>query len=174
MTGLTGGPGSRRARRLAQGGSVKADFVVEPTSSVTLDTIMADVEKLAEGGTEADNLMTAIQAAMDTIAGLKVLITGMVVSPPTKTFIVKMKEKPPEPPDEGLTVLQMGLLALLSLSCVVSGGLLFWKRAVVKAKVNAYLEKRKQTKYDKKKAQDTELLAEEDEEGGRPTQLELE
>jgi hypothetical protein len=138
--------------------------------------LMADVAKLAEGGAESTALLADIQTAMDAIDGLEVSLTGLLVSPPTKTFIVKMKKKPPEPPDESLTVLQMGLIALLGLSCVVSGGLLFWKRAVVKEKVNAYLEKRKQTKYDKKKTEEDPLAdsLEEEEQGGRPPELELE
>lgn len=166
---LSGGSGSRRARRLQRGGSVKADFVVEAIAAVTQDTIMTKVAKLAEGGSEAEDLMAELQSAMDSLSPpIEVDITGILVSPPTKTVIVTTEPMPTAPPDPGITVLQMGIIAGIFLSCSVGAGLVIWKRALIKEKYDAYMEKRRQAKYGGRPS----VLRDEEEEG-RPSRPDL-
>jgi hypothetical protein len=115
--------------------------------------------------------MSALQGAMDKL-GLEVDIAGIIVSPPTKTVVVTLEKKPPEPDPGGLTALQITIIALLSFSCLSGcGGVLVWKRALIMEKYAEYKEKRREKKYGKQADDAEEEDAEEGGGAGRPSNV---
>jgi len=114
-------------------------------------------------GAEAKALLDGLKTAMTSL-NLEVELFNLLVSPPTKTFIVKTADSPPEPKKPSYLWLYV-LVASLTFACGIGAGLGFWKREPIKEKLRAWKEKRKQKKYGGM-AEDIQVVEEEGEEEG--------